>query len=707
MDSSILRIVWTPRGDNAYRAWLTSELTICETIQFGPGVAVATRNGVTEATWRDSSWQPALDSPCLVVKATQHELQISIPAVWRAHAYFCWRGGCLVASSDLRTLSAVMPGATPALDGVALFLTGGQAESGVVPSLYRDIWQLQPGHSLVVQSDGRWRAERTWAPEQEKLYAALPFETVAQRLQDHLDGLADRILTSHSRVACLFSGGLDSSLVAATLLRREPDRVVLFNVGSGLGTAAEEALRMCFLRDFKTVSHPVDLPAHAHLVQSLRATNAVAPLPVGSPFSHVFEEIIEAAQERGCDVIVTGDGGDEIFAEREEILVDLLARRSSALPAAAAFFALRNGERGIHTLRRTIRRLRALNDGVSPAWSPQPGEELWGEELTGLAVMARSAAGLRASELWSAGWTCSGLGAYRRAAAVPDWEPLSAGTPHFPVASPLVDVAILTDALALRRDALVPAVYWGQRKWLLRHVAMRWLSPEVALHPKIGSADGQILEGVRANEHHDLLDLLTSKTARRAGLEVPSAALSPHWSSWYSDGWIRTAALVAWLDQAPDDLPARPSITMRISAPKPERASELTGPSVPWPLPRRAAIWRIAALAALNVASQLMPRPRTRQTRLESDASRCPPPPDGQAYALVDLARRACIVPFVSGSPATMSRALAWYLRLCGKRPAMARGTAEGTQEMLYWIEVDGSVVDVSGAETPLVADCG
>jgi hypothetical protein len=101
------------------------------------------------------------------------------------------------------------------------------------------------------------------------------------------------------------------------------------------------------------VSTPVDLPADAGLVRALRTVNTRSDRPTGSPFAAVFEHIIAAARARGCAAIVTGDGGDEVFAEREEVLGDLLAARSPTLLSAAGYFALRNGERGISTLRRS------------------------------------------------------------------------------------------------------------------------------------------------------------------------------------------------------------------------------------------------------------------------------------------------------------------------------------------------------------------
>ncbi len=81
------------------------------------------------------------------------------------------------------------------------------------------------------------------------------------------------------------------------------------------------------------------------------------------------------------------------------------------------------------------------------------------------------------------------------------------------------------------------------------------------------------------------------------------------------------------------------------------------------------------------------------------------PSVDELAWTLVDLARRACALPLVSASSEVMTRALAWYLRLNGKHPIVRRGVLRHRFATLHWIEVEGSIVDVSGAETPLVAD--
>ena len=158
-DSSALRMVWAPRGGAAEaegwwpaNARTTSPLSAAtgDLLHFGSGVDVSERDGVIEATWRDSRWQPALGEPTLTATVTPQDLRITVPAVWRSHAYLGWRDGRLLVSSDLRTLAAAMPAARPSPEGIAAFLAGCPVSSGIAPSLYRNIWALQPGHALTI-----------------------------------------------------------------------------------------------------------------------------------------------------------------------------------------------------------------------------------------------------------------------------------------------------------------------------------------------------------------------------------------------------------------------------------------------------------------------------------------------------------------------------------------------------------------------------
>ncbi|MFJ7279383.1 asparagine synthase-related protein [Kitasatospora sp. NPDC098663] len=694
-----LRAVWAPDAATAARTagWddllATGHADEAAPLHVNAALAARHPDGPTVAYWSDPAWQAALDTTPIVLTATARELRIELPPVWRAEIHLAWDGASLLISSDLRTLAWAVGARTPDPDGAAAFLTGERWTRGLLPSLFRGVLTLQPGHAAVIRPDKTIRVEATWTPHRDPAFASQPLEASTVQLRDRLDDLADRILTRHRRVACLFSGGLDSTLIAAALLRRAPERVVLLNVGSDLGTPAEERLRDRFLHQYGATSEPVDLPAKPGLVAALRDVNAMTALPTGSPFAAAFEEILAVAHaDFDCDAIATGDGGDEVFAERDELLVDLLARHPRALPTALGHHAVRSQQRGLEALKRAHRTLRYLR-GHAPA----PGrtasvlDTLLGDALAERVISARARALHADRERWLQGWTWSALGSARRAAAVPEWEPASTQAPGMAVLSPLVDAQLIAPALALRRTALQPSVAGFQSKWLLRQAALAWLDPQIALHPKIGSADGTILQAVRADEHGDLLDLLGSTTAQHIGLRLPSEADRPEHPLWHGEEWIRPAALTAWLDQ-PAPRPQQPSVTL---------SSPLAPPAMERPpLPasrhrRRASRRHVVALAVLNVAHQLRPGTSVPPARVTAADPRL-------GETLTDLARRACAFPLVNGASQPMSQALAHFLRLRGRRATAVCGVQEGRPGPRYWVETATAHVDVHGAETPL-----
>ena len=120
-------------------------------------------------------------------------------------------------------------------------------------------------------------------------------------------------LEGADRPAVLTTGGLDSSLVAAIVKEVTGEPPVLISIGAGLVGPTERVLQE-HLRDWlgATQARLEELPPFD--LASLRRLNAGADFPTGGVFSHVWDAAASLAIEAGADVLLTGEGADDLFS---------------------------------------------------------------------------------------------------------------------------------------------------------------------------------------------------------------------------------------------------------------------------------------------------------------------------------------------------------------------------------------------------------
>jgi asparagine synthase (glutamine-hydrolysing) len=216
-------------------------------------------------------------------------------------------------------------------------------EYGYVPdphTILETVVKLPPGHTLTVR-DGRVGTPRAfWAPTpffrgslgprgEEEAVAAL--DTLLQdAVRSHL--------VSDVPVGAFLSGGVDSSAVVALMARDSGARVKTFSVGFDEDAVSE-------------------LP-YAREVARWCGTEHIE-LRVGAGDIHVLEDVLSAVDEPFADsssiptflvsrlarqhvkVVMSGDGGDELFAGYDRYLVDHRRRHLGRLGDAGFGAALR------------------------------------------------------------------------------------------------------------------------------------------------------------------------------------------------------------------------------------------------------------------------------------------------------------------------------------------------------------------------------
>ncbi len=362
-----------------------------------------------------------------------------------------------------------------------------------------------------------------------------------------LSGLDERLrLAIQSRlphdgpVAVLATGGLDSSLVAAIARDILGISPILIAIRGGLSSHTECDLQEKLARALSSKLIVLDEIPPFTLLPLIRL-NQESDFPAGGVFTHVWDAALSLAREADAGVVLTGEGGNELF--------------SPGLAAAADYF-------------RAGRILAALtaagrsrpSDDSSVAWSIRRGVR------TGMFPDLREAGSRGYVAGWQGVYAASARRAYLRrrrqirqlhqqelsyaAIASHMWlerTDLYAAQSSFAqinVSSPLAEDAALWSWMAAAPKPLLARTAVGQDKHLLRLVARRYLPPAITETRKVG-VPNQIATILRTVGGDELRMIRTG--ADWLGLSLTSHYETP--GELPADcglAWTRMLAMSAW-----------------------------------------------------------------------------------------------------------------------------------------------------------------
>jgi len=358
------------------------------------------------------------------------------------------------------------------------------------------IWQgykvLPPAHVLFITAGQEIKLRRYWEFPRPYL-ARMGKQAHLQAMEAAIEDSVVRCLDADVPVGVFLSGGVDSSLVAAMAARHKPG-LPAFSLG------------FCE-KDFSELPYARRVAAHLglpHHIIEVGVKDVLACLPhlvmqYGQPFgdaSAVPTFLVSRLAREHVKVCLSGDGGDESFGGYWRMQSGVYAARYGAL------------------VPQTIRE----------QWVPRFTKRLGGLGRRWLAMnelsLAEPGAGYTNSQSWLnmlgdiAGPRLqpaigTDLATFRVGKCL-DWPEASTVQrvlyDDFQVQLPddyltKVDVASMAASLEVRAPFLYQHVvedawrlpdsmklHWGQRKWLLKRIAARWVPSEVVYRPKMGFA---------------------------------------------------------------------------------------------------------------------------------------------------------------------------------------------------------------------------
>ncbi len=179
-------------------------------------------------------------------------------------------------------------------------------------SFYNGIRKLLPGHTMTVGPDGKAEIRQYWDLDTSTTHESRDEKYYVQSYREFLEGAVSSHLMSDVPLGVFFSGGVDSSAVAAlmTKIRREP--VETFSVGYTEQTYSE-------LPFARTVSEHIHSKHHEVFVSEQDFFGALPHLiwhedePIVWPSSISLYFVARLARER-VTVVLTGEGADETLA---------------------------------------------------------------------------------------------------------------------------------------------------------------------------------------------------------------------------------------------------------------------------------------------------------------------------------------------------------------------------------------------------------
>ena len=237
----------------------------------------------------------------------------------------------LVCGTDLRLVLAAS-GQTPSLDRHALYHYLNFACIPAPLSAFAGIRKLTPG-SLLQYRNGRTTVTRYWAPAYPEDLPGSERELTTQ--------LRDRIVETVERYrpqtaagwGTFLSGGTDSSSITGILARQNPTvKVSTFSIGFGESDFDELQYARIAARAYATDSH----------VRHVTAEDTLALIPwlvrtydepYGNSSAIPTAYCAKMAREHGIQVLIAGDGGDEIFGGNERYAKDKILGWYYRLPA--------------------------------------------------------------------------------------------------------------------------------------------------------------------------------------------------------------------------------------------------------------------------------------------------------------------------------------------------------------------------------------
>lgn len=178
-------------------------------------------------------------------------------------------------------------------------------------TILKGVSRLEPGHYLLIE-EGRIGQHRYWDIPVDGRPRETDFAVASRTFYDLFQETVGRHMLSDVSVGAFLSGGIDSSGVVAAMRKHSAGAIHTFSsTFKGQSGFDESSQAAAIAGRFRTNHHEIELTPRLAEALPRIAWHADEPFAVSSAFALYF---LAEETSRNVRVVLTGDGGDEVFA---------------------------------------------------------------------------------------------------------------------------------------------------------------------------------------------------------------------------------------------------------------------------------------------------------------------------------------------------------------------------------------------------------
>ena len=290
--------------------------------------------------------------------------------------YYYFDGNCFAFASELKAIEKLVGAENLEIDGTALYDFLSYRYVPAPKTMYRNCYKLLPAHCLVYEADSNSLHEPQpfWRLPIPQQALGLSLEESCEELRSLIDASVREQMIADVPLGFFLSGGVDSSVVVASASGMGAD-VSTFSIGFDTDAVSETPFARQVAGQFGTDHHERILSRDA----------AIDLLPnLKSWFDEPFADesamptyLVSKTARENVTVVLTGDGGDEVFGGYRTYP---RFARYDRLPSWPLFM-----DHAVYGLRRHLRRRGAGNRILSLLeMSMNEGPRLWGKIMLGM-----------------------------------------------------------------------------------------------------------------------------------------------------------------------------------------------------------------------------------------------------------------------------------------------------------------------------------